>query len=205
MFRGSFMSLKARVNAPRGKSMNWIVVARWHPNAVLVHMLGARTKHFELLAERGASVVTCPVSNRYLYGQTLDFDRLPSTLKIALGSDSAVSSGSGLLEDIQMLRDLARWTEEEIWTRVTSVAAEVLKIDSQDRDFVVLKDHEPALVVIAGRAMYGDEEFRHFFEDGTRRIRVREKPKLISKSIRIPWRSLARAAEWTPYLQEMRF
>ncbi len=175
-------------------------------NTVLVHALGAQRSQQRLLARRKASVVSCPVSNLYLYGQTLDYGRLPPTLNLALGSDSAATSSSGLLEDFQMLRKLVDWEEEKLWATITTIPADILRIRDLNRaDMVVLKDDAPALVVSDGRALYGDEEFRELFDGGTRRIIVREVPKLLSKRIHLPWKSLVRAAEWTPYLQEVRF
>ncbi len=175
------------------------------PNTVLVHGLGAVPEQHQLMADKGASLVSCPVSNLYLYGQTLEFGRLPAKLQIALGSDSAATASSGLLEDIQMLRKLADWQEEELWAAVTTVPNEILRIHGQNRaDLVVLRDHVPALVVIDGIAVYGDEEFRDLFEEPTSRIIVRGEPKLLSKRIKLPRKSLARAAEWTPYLREIR-
>ncbi len=176
------------------------------PNTVLVHALGAQPSQQRLLARRRANVVSCPVSNLYLYGRTLDYGRLPPTLKLALGSDSAATSSSGLLDDFQMLRKLVDWKEEKLWATITTVPTEILRIHGLNRaDLVVLKDYAPALVVLDGRALYGDEEFRTFFEGGTRRITVREVPKLLSKRIHVPWKSLAKAAEWTPYLREISF
>ena len=176
------------------------------PNTVLVHALGAQPSQHRLLAQRKASVVSCPVSNLYLYGRTLDYGRLPTTLKLALGSDSAATSSSGLLEDFQLLRTLVDWKEEKLWATITTVPTEILRIHGRNQaDLVVLKDGAPALVVLDGRALYGNEEFRDFFDGGTRRITVREVPKLLSKRIHLPWKSLAHAAEWTPYLREISF
>ena len=175
------------------------------PNTVLVHCLGAVPAQHQLLADKKVGVVSCPVSNLYLYGQTLDFARLPTNLKVALGSDSAGTASSGLLEDLQMLRKLVEWPDEMIWATVTTVPTEILRISGQNRaDLVVLRDNEPALVVINGKANYGDPEFRDLFEEPTRQITVRGEPKLLSKRIKLPEQSLLRAAEWTPYLREIR-
>jgi cytosine/adenosine deaminase-related metal-dependent hydrolase/ubiquinone/menaquinone biosynthesis C-methylase UbiE len=67
---------------------------------VLVHSLALREGDISLLNECRASVVWCPSSNRFLFGRTLSRDLLSRIHSLALGSDSALTSGGDLIDDI---------------------------------------------------------------------------------------------------------
>jgi cytosine/adenosine deaminase-related metal-dependent hydrolase len=170
-------------------------------NTVLVHALAASPAQMLTVRGKGASIIACPVSNQFLYGRTLDFSALPAGLRLALGSDSAATSSSGILEDLQALRSLVDWPEEKLWTIVTTAPANILRLPSGLSDLVALRDGEPALVVIDGDVRLSGEEFRHLFDEEPRRIRIRGHVDFLSKRIRVPWKSVERAAEWTPYLR----
>ena len=172
-------------------------------NTVLVHALGARPAHHEPLVRYGVGIVACPVSNLFLYGSTIAFDDVPGALNIALGSDSALSSSSGLQEDLRVFRSMVNWSEERILAMVTSNAARILKLNDSSGDVVILTEEDVVLVIINGRVVYGEEQFRNLFEEEPRRISVGGRPKLVSNRIRVPWESLQRAAEWTPYLRDI--
>lgn len=171
-------------------------------NTVLVHVLGATRRQLERIVEKSASVISCPVSNLFLYGRTLDFENLPEGLRIALASDSAASGSSGILEDLRMLRSLSGWPEEKIWNMVTGAPSRILRLSPDLADLVVFQDFDPVLVMIDGEVRMTGEELQHLFDEPPQRIRVRGQVKYLSGRIVIPRSSIMRAAEWTPYLRE---
>lgn len=76
-----------------------------NPRTVLVHALALNAESVSLLNRRGAAVVWCPVSNKFLFGRTHDSQTIASIHHLALGSDSALTSSRGLLHDIAAARE----------------------------------------------------------------------------------------------------
>jgi hypothetical protein len=171
-------------------------------NTILVHALAATVSQMKTACDKGAGIVACPVSNRFLYGRTLDFASVPQGMRLALGSDSAATSSAGILADLRLLRMLVNWPEEKVWSLVTTSPAEMLGLDIHSGDAVVLREGEAALVIIDGEVRFCQEEFASLLGKGPVRIRVGGRVKFLSPRIQVPWKSLARAAEWTPYLKD---
>lgn len=70
-------------------------------HAVLVHGLAIDAAGFELIRERGASLVICPSSNNFLFGQLPDMDLLSGLANVALGNDSTLTAEGDLLDEIR--------------------------------------------------------------------------------------------------------
>src|SRR5262245_35553083 len=104
-------------------------------NTVLIHALAATPSQMERIRDHGASIVTCPVSNRYLYGTTFDFNALPAGSRIALGSDSAATSSPGILEDLKVVCSLVDWPEQRLWSMVTVSPRSILRLPPYHQDF----------------------------------------------------------------------
>jgi cytosine/adenosine deaminase-related metal-dependent hydrolase/ubiquinone/menaquinone biosynthesis C-methylase UbiE len=75
------------------------------PRTVLVHGLGLITCDMTLLNERGASVILCPTSNRFLFGEAPPAHIVRHLERVALGSDSPLTAAGDLLDEIQLLRE----------------------------------------------------------------------------------------------------
>lgn len=115
-------------------------------NTVLVHGVAIQPHQIEWLTRLGVSLVWCPRSNHFLFGQSLSADVLASNLPIALGSDSAMTSGGDLIDEMQTaLRDVP---PERVYAMVTANAANILRLDpgfgaiqaDGPADLMVLKD-----------------------------------------------------------------
>ncbi len=70
--------------------------------AVLVHGLGLTAEGASLLNRRGAALVWCPTSNRFLYGQTHTSEFLSRVDTVVLGSDSPLTAAGDLLDEVRL-------------------------------------------------------------------------------------------------------
>jgi cytosine/adenosine deaminase-related metal-dependent hydrolase/ubiquinone/menaquinone biosynthesis C-methylase UbiE len=95
---------------------------------VLIHGLACTPTEISLINRRGASLVVCPTSNRFLFAKTLSRDLLASVERVALGSDSPITAAGDLLDEIHYLYAEARLSPNKIYSMVTSNAAEMFHL-----------------------------------------------------------------------------
>ena len=148
-------------------------------HAVLVHALACSADDVEKINEGGTAVVACPSSNQFLYGRTISQERVRGLRRVALGTDSPLTAGGDLLDEIRTACDAWELSADELYAMVTSHSADVLSLhDGSGRihvngraDFLVVRDdgRSPAeqlvglrpeaieLVVIAGRVHLASE------------------------------------------------
>ncbi len=69
--------------------------------AVLVHGLAIDAAGLDLIRERGASLIVCPSSNNFLFGELPDMDLLGGLANVALGNDSPLTAEGDLLDEIR--------------------------------------------------------------------------------------------------------
>ena len=69
---------------------------------VLVHGLALQANNVELLNTRGAALVWCPSSNRFLFGRTHSAETIASLHGVLLGSDSPLTAAGDLLDEIRI-------------------------------------------------------------------------------------------------------
>ncbi len=159
---------------------------------VLVHGLSLSDRDIDLIAEAGASLVVCPVSNLYLYDRLPPVNRLLSAgVRVVLGSDSAMAGSRGLLFDLQTFNSLLQdhgeksLSSEELFRMVSSTSASVFGWEDRGRvqegahaDFMILKNggrhpledllqagpEDLFLVVSGGRPVYGDGSLQALFD-----------------------------------------
>jgi hypothetical protein len=96
---------------------------------VLVHAVALRDKGLRLALERGASLVWCPSSNLFVLGSTLGRRVLQSGIRIALGTDSALSGEGDLLDELRVARASTKVSVPRLYAMVTVDAARVLRLD----------------------------------------------------------------------------
>lgn len=94
---------------------------------VLVHGVGLSPRGQAMRTERGAQLVWCPTSNRFLFGRTLDIAVVAGAPGIALGSDSALTAQGDLLDEIHDAA--ASVPAEAVYAMVTDAAAKVLRLE----------------------------------------------------------------------------
>lgn len=122
------------------------------PATVLVHGVALDESGLHLVRKRSSSMVWCPRSNHFTLGRTLSPEALHSGIPIALGTDSALTSGGDLIDEIETARSHA--TAEHLYGMLTGVAARVLRLqdgegtisDGGVADLLLVRDRgvEPA-------------------------------------------------------------
>jgi cytosine/adenosine deaminase-related metal-dependent hydrolase len=160
------------------------------PNTVLVHGVAISRRQWARVIARQASLVWCPASNTFLFGETAPvrtfLDAAPdASAHVCLGSDSRVTGSRDLLDELRAAHTAASVTPRELMRMVTASAARVLRLAHAGRidvgapaDFIVLPAAAPeaaqalllasrrdvSMVVVGGRPMIGAPELRSAFK-----------------------------------------
>jgi len=154
---------------------------------VLVHAVGAGAAELEMIRESGASIIWCPSSNRFTLGWTLAPDVVRSGLPIALGTDSALTAGGDIIDEMRG----AGLAAEEIYPLVTTQAASVLRLRAGEgtirehgvADLIAVRhtgqtpaqsilNAQPALAMVRGRAMLLSDSLVPRIPKGFQRVHV---------------------------------
>ena len=97
-------------------------------NAVLVHGLAIDTAGFELIRERGVSLIVCPSSNNFLFGELPDMDLLGGLANVALGNDSPLTAEGDLLDEIRFAIRSCGIAPCAAYRMVTTAPAAILRL-----------------------------------------------------------------------------
>lgn len=97
-------------------------------NAVLVHGLAIDAVGFELIRERGVSLIVCPSSNNFLFGELPDLDLLGGLANVALGNDSPLTAEGDLLDEIRFAIRSCGIAPCAAYRMVTTASAAVLRL-----------------------------------------------------------------------------
>lgn len=179
-------------------------------NTVLIHGVGLRQQDIDRVIAAQAAVVWCPISNHNLLRRSLDPRRLSAAGRLALGSDSRLSGGRDLLEE---LRAVAAEGELDGWQALQLVTAEAARIlcwpaqghlmPGAQADLVIVEDRggeesgslvglersQIRAVVRAGVPRIADPDFQEWFDAagvGTVPVLLDGKPKLLAESLAEP-------------------
>ena len=98
------------------------------PPTVIVHGVALTPDGHALRRRRGAALVWCPTSNRFTLGTTLDARSIYPEENLALGSDSALTSQGGLLDEIRAAHRHEKVPAAAVYSMVTSSAASILRL-----------------------------------------------------------------------------
>ena len=178
------------------------------PETVLVHGLSLSEKDLDRIAEAGATLVWCPVSNEFLYDGTLPIDAvIDRRIPLCLGTDTSMAGGKGMIDNIHLAREqLGQHSEllpEIVFTNPARIfrqkdrgaleagkKGDVLVVQSRSRDIhQVLEELSPEkvfLVVRDGVPIYGEETLEPVFRHcnvNFDRIQVGSSRKLIVAGI----------------------
>jgi hypothetical protein len=132
---------------------------------VLVHGVATTPDDLRTIAESGASIVWCPVSNLFTLGKTLAPEAFGSGVTIALGTDSALTAEGDLIDHLKC-------AGRETWPLVTTNAARILHLnagqgttrergvadvvavaDKGQTPAAALQDLRPEMVMVRGQVM----------------------------------------------------
>ena len=95
---------------------------------VLVHGVALGRREMTLARARAASLVWCPSSNTFILGRTLKAAVLTSGIRVALGTDSALSRQGCLLDELRLARRMLRVPVSRLYQMVTREAAEIMRL-----------------------------------------------------------------------------
>jgi cytosine/adenosine deaminase-related metal-dependent hydrolase len=148
-------------------------------SVVLVHGLAIDTAGVELMRERGASLIVCPSSNNFLFGELPDMALLGEVENVALGNDSPLTAEGDLLDEIRFAIRSCGITPRNAYHMVTEAPAAVLRLEDGEGtikvsgvgDLIAVRDtgHDAAdrlrtlsmtdveFVMIAGRVQLASE------------------------------------------------
>jgi cytosine/adenosine deaminase-related metal-dependent hydrolase len=117
-------------------------------NSVLVHALAIDMGGVSLLHERQASLIICPSSNNYLFRQLPPMHLLSAVESVALGSDSPLTAGGDLLDEIRFTVDSCGVSPTKAYHMVTGIPATILQLKdgegtiqlSASADLIAIRD-----------------------------------------------------------------
>lgn len=117
------------VNGAGEREMNTLAdLGLFAANSVMVHAVGLTRDSLALARSRGCSVVWCPSSNVFTLGRTLPKYVLESDLPIALGTDSALTAGGDMLDEIRFAQRISGLSDLKLYGMVADGAARVLRL-----------------------------------------------------------------------------
>lgn len=168
-------------------------------NTVIVHGIAVTAEDARRIAAAEACVVWCPESNRLLYGATAPLELLRSAgVRVGLGSDSPVTGvrdalsnlaagrREGALSDAQLLQLATRGSSEVARLPVGDLApgapADLVAVDSLEQ-LLSGRRTAIALVVIAGRPLYGDPDLLGRLLPGAGHVTVEGAPRLLERAL----------------------
>lgn len=150
---------------------------------VIAHGVALDARGLALVKERGASLIWCPSSNRFLLGRTLHRQALDSGIPVALGSDSALTAAGDLLDELREARVASGLPAARLYEMVTTLAARALRLGELPQDDLIaipdtggrpdeclLRAKGARLVVIGGRIKLIAENLGRV--DGLHRLHV---------------------------------
>jgi cytosine/adenosine deaminase-related metal-dependent hydrolase len=97
--------------------------------AVLVHGLAIDVEGLELMRKRLVSLIVCPSSNNFLFGQLPDLTLLMNGLEnVTLGNDSPLTAEGDLLDEVRFAIRTCRIAPHAVYRMVTEAPAATLRL-----------------------------------------------------------------------------
>jgi cytosine/adenosine deaminase-related metal-dependent hydrolase len=116
---------------------------------VLVHAIGLDQPDLHILRKRRSALVWCPTSNMSVYGRTLCADAFQSDLRIALGTDSALTAQVDLIDELGVAQRTHQLSVENLFEMVTVHSACVLRL--MDGEGTIREGGVADLIVVEDR------------------------------------------------------
>jgi hypothetical protein len=156
---------------------------------LLVHGVALDGARRARLAAAGAGLIWCPTSNLRLFGATADVADLVSLGRVALGSDSRLTGGLDLLEEVRAARSTCGFDEPTLESLVTAAGARLLRLTDRGvlragarADLMVLPARLPLsealrkdirLVMLGGNMCCGDRDLAEVMLPKSQRVEIR--------------------------------
>ena len=158
------------------------------PNTLLVHGVALDGARRARLAAVGAGLIWCPTSNLRLFGATAEVTDLVSRGRVALGSDSRLTGGRDLLEELHVAREVTGLDEHTLESLVTEAGARLLRLGDRGvlragarADLLVLPARLPLsraarrdirLIMLGGNMCCGDRDLAEVMLAGSQHHEV---------------------------------
>jgi cytosine/adenosine deaminase-related metal-dependent hydrolase len=97
-------------------------------NTVLVHAIALQEIDLETVFQAGSSVVWCPASNFFMFGQTTPIEKIKNRIRVALGTDSTLTGSPTLLHEMQQAKKTDTISANEIYDMVTTIPAQIFNL-----------------------------------------------------------------------------
>ncbi len=170
-------------------------------NTLLVHGVALDAERMRRLDQASAGLIWCPSSNLRLFGTTANVYELAARGRVALGTDSRLSGGRDLLEELRVANESTGICETMLESMVTGAGAALLRLSDRGSlapgslaDLVVLPAGMPVtratradigLVVIGGSARYADQAYANAIvpRGPWSTVRVDGRPKLLERNL----------------------
>jgi cytosine/adenosine deaminase-related metal-dependent hydrolase/ubiquinone/menaquinone biosynthesis C-methylase UbiE len=95
---------------------------------VVVHGLGMSSSEVGALNRQGASLISCPSSNQFLFHEAPSPDYLEAVQRLAVGSDSPLTATGDLLDEINFCTRQFLLSPEKLFDCVTQEPARILRL-----------------------------------------------------------------------------
>jgi cytosine/adenosine deaminase-related metal-dependent hydrolase len=178
------------------------------PNTLLVHGVALDNAQRLRLVRAASGLIWCPSSNLRLFGKTAQVADLIEHHRVALGTDSRMSGGRDLLDELRLAAQIGELDDRSLLPLVTSDSARLLRLNDRAElrvgalaDILILPARsrlaavnraDVRLVLIDGTVRYGDKkyaqritkasEWTEIAVDGTEKILGRHVAGMISRA-----------------------
>ena len=98
-------------------------------STVIVHGLAIDAAGVELMRERGVSLIVCPSSNNFLFGELPDMALLGGLENVGLGNDSPLTAEGDLLDEIRFAMRSCGVEPYTAYRMVTEAPAAILQLE----------------------------------------------------------------------------
>lgn len=95
---------------------------------VIVHGIAFGVSELKAIEELGCSLVWCPSSNYFLFGETHAPQTIEDFPRVALGSDSPLTAVGDLLDEIRFAHEVVGVSARSLFHQVTTTAANILRL-----------------------------------------------------------------------------
>lgn len=148
---------------------------------ILVHGLALDPEGIALLNRRNASLVWCPSSNRFLFGQTHTRETTASVFRLLLGSDSPLTAAGNLLDEVRIAHQEIGVPAENLFRMLLPRAAAAFRL--RDGEGTVRPDATADLIAVRDTGMSPAEVLANLTAADVELVIVRGRVQVASEAV----------------------
>jgi cytosine/adenosine deaminase-related metal-dependent hydrolase len=150
-------------------------------DAVLVHGLAIDDEGAALLRQRGTSLIVCPSSNQYLFGEVPAMRRFAGIGHVALGSDSPLTADGDFLDEVRFAMRSCGISPQQAYRMATGEPAAILRLC--DGEGSIRVDGRADLIAIRHTGCDAPERLRTLSAVGVELVMIGGRVQLASETI----------------------